>query len=698
MIGAEASLGLAPLVPWWLLGALGAVTAAVLGLGALRRAPGTAWRTLGAGALLAALLNPSLVLEDREPLDDIAVVLVDESRSQTIGRRRERTDAALADIEAALAGRPGIALKVARSGASESGMLAGEDGGTRLMATLARALGDVPRRRLAGVVAITDGQVHDTAAAEALGVDAPFHVLLTGERDEGDRRLVIEEAPAYGIVGRPIEVRLRVEDLPAADADRAWVTMRQDGSAEIGRWLPVGASTTVEIELEHAGPSVVEIEVEPGPWELTTENNRGVLVVNGVRDRLRVLLVSGEPHPGERTWRNLLKSDPAVDLIHFTILRAPDKQDHTPIRELSLITFPTYELFEAKLNDFDLIIFDRYRRRGVLALGYFNNLVEYVEKGGAILVAVGPTFGGAASIYNTPLGTILPAEPTGRILESGYKPALTALGRRHPVTAALTGGEAANGPRWGRWLRQIEATTRSGVTLMEGIEGRPLLLLDRVGEGRVALLMSDHLWLWARGFEGGGPQSELLRRVAHWLMKEPELEEDALHAAVRGDRLEVVRRSLRPSEAPVIVRAPSGAATSLRLTEDGTGRATGSLPVSEPGLYRVSDDRHAALAAAGPLNARELADPRTSIEPLAPLLARTGGGLVWLATEAVPDFRRIRPGRDSVGSAGGRTWLGLRINDDYVVRGLTRAPLLPGVLVLALALGALMLAWRREGR
>ena len=233
------------------------------------------------------------------------------------------------------------------------------------------------------------------------------------------------------------------------------------------------------------------------------------IFVNGVRDRLRVLLVSGEPHAGERVWRNLLKSDPSVDLVHFTILRPPEKQDDTPIRELSLIAFPIRELFDTKLDDFDLIIFDRYSRRGVIPDAYLDNVVRYVRNGGALLDAAGPNFGTPMSLARTPLGTILPAEPTGEVYDEGFKPALTDLGRRHPVTEGLPGAGPRDGEAsWGRWFRQVDTRVRhGGVVLMTGDRGDPLLVLDRVGKGRVAQLMSDEMWFWARGFEGGGPQA-----------------------------------------------------------------------------------------------------------------------------------------------------------------------------------------------
>ncbi len=331
--------------------------------------------------------------------------------------------------------------------------------------------------------------------------------------------------------------------------------------------VPVGRDVPLTVPIDHGGPNVLELEAAPGPHELTLVNNRAVVVVNGVRDRLRVLLVTGEPHAGERVWRNFLKSDPSVDLVHFTILRPPEKQDGTPIRELSLIAFPIRELFDTKLDNFDLIIFDRYSRPGVIPQAYLENVVRYVRNGGAFLEAAGPNYGTPTSLSRTPLGEILPDEPTGEVYEEGFKPQLTDLGRRHPVTEGLPGAGPRGGePNWGRWFRQVDARVHNGVTVMTGDRGDPLLVLDHVGKGRVAQLLSDEMWFWARGFEGGGPQAELLRRLAYWLMKEPDLEENDLRAAVDGDRLVVTRQSLEPNDRPVTVTAPDGSTRSLKLT------------------------------------------------------------------------------------------------------------------------------------
>ncbi len=118
------------------------------------------------------------------------------------------------------------------------------------------------------------------------------------------------------------------------------------------------------------------------------------------------------------------------------------------------------------------------------------------------------------------------------------------------------------------------------------------------------------------------------------------------------------------------------------------------MPLSESGLYRVTDGTRTALAAAGALNPIELADVRTTDEKVKNDVAATGGGIHWLGTGPVPDLRRVDPDR----SAAGRGWIGMRANGDYVVTGMKETPLLPGALALLLALGLLLLAWRREGR
>lgn len=691
------NISLAPIMPWPVIAAFGAASLLVVGFGLFRGARGVWWRALGLAVTVTALLNPSLIEEKRESLADIALIVVDDSASQKIGSRRDRTQQAVAYLKSQLDNRANLDVRIVTVGRETPREGVAPASGTALFAALERALVDVPRSRLAGVMVVTDGQIHDPP--EAPDFKAPFHVFLTGDRNEADRRLVIEQAPRYGIVGRQLTMTLRIEDSgPRSETARrelAKLTIRIDGGEPMTRFVPVGQSQEIEFTLERAGTTLLEFEVNPGPNELSLINNRTVIAVKGVRDRLRVLLISGEAHTGERVWRNLLKSDPSVDLVHFTILRPPEKQDTTPIRELALISFPIRDLFEVKLREFDLIIFDRYRRRGVVPLSYLKNIADYVEQGGALLDAVGPEYAGPFSLYMTPLKAVLPAAPTGRIFEGGFRARLTDLGRRHPVTATLPGaGAAGEEPQWGRWFRRIDVVADRGSVLMEGDAGRPILLLDRVGEGRVAQLLTDHMWLWARGFEGGGPQAELLRRVAHWLMKEPDLEEEDLRAAVQGSRLEITRRSLSPGTAKVTLWTPSGETREIALEDTGDGRAVAVVSVDEPGLYRLSDGDRSTIAMVGEMNPREFSDMRSVADILEPLARVNGGGVTWIADGPLPKIRMTRTDRDT----RGRDWIGLIANADYVVTGIRQAPLMAEWLILFLTLGGLLLAWRSEGR
>jgi len=705
------NLTFSPAVPWWLLAVLATVGLVIGTYTIIRGARGGLLRMAALAVLLLTLANPTLIEEQRRPLSDIGVVVVDESASQDVGERRAQTEAALARIRQRTADWDDFELRELRV-TDTVGDSAGAEDGTLLFEELRRTLAELPRARVAGVAVISDGQVHDAPVdPDALGLSSPLNVLLTGAENEADRRLEVVKVPRYGLVGKTQSLTLRIDDLGMEnDGSPALVSIRQDGGEAETAFIPVGRERPVEFTLTHGGPTILEIEVEPADEELSLINNRVVVAVNGVRDRLRVLLVSGEPHTGERSWRNLLKADPSVDLVHFTILRPPEKNDGTPIRELSLIAFPIRELFEVKLAEFDLIIFDRYRRRNVLPRLYLHNIAEYVRNGGALLDAVGPTYASPLTLARTPLGEVLPGDPTGRILETGFKPTVVGVGHRHPVTARLPGANAPQEsetsspatPRWGRWFRQIEVAPKRGTVLMNGAQDRPLLILDRVGDGRVAQMLSDHMWLWAKGLEGGGPQAEFMRRVAHWLMKEPDLEENDLRATVDGDRITIERRSLEPTDAPVIVTGPDGASREVVLQDHSDGRATATIAAADVGLYRVEDTSQGpsgsaanmvTLTAVGPLNPREFADMRASTEKLEPIVSATEGGFVPLHASPRPDIRQVALDRD----ASGRDWIGFRRNQASVVVGVRETPMLPALLVLLLGMGALIWAWRREG-
>ena len=688
----EFGIAFTPLVPGYALWAAAAVALILAVLLFAVKSRGAWVRVIALTLMVLALANPSFTREDREPLSSVVVVVIDKSPSQSFGDRTAQTQAARAAIAERLGRIPNLDVRFVDAGEAD-----GESDGTRLFAALNAALADVPPDRVAGAIFITDGRVHDVPAeVAALGFNAPVHALVTGRPDERDRRVVLVTTPRFGIVGQAQTLGFRIED-QGLRGQPAEVTVRRDGEVLEKRTVTPGVNVNVQIPIPHAGPNIVEVEASPVEGELTTVNNRAVVSIDGVRDKLRVLLVSGEPHAGERTWRNLLKSDASVDLVHFTILRPPEKQDGTPINELSLIAFPTRELFQQKINEFHLIIFDRYARQGVLPIIYFDNIARYVREGGAVLIAAGPDYASPTSLWRTPLDQILPAEPSGTTTDMAFHAALTALGKRHPVTRGLTGADS-NPPHWSRWFRLVDTKNANGTSVMAGPNDKPLLILSREGEGRVALLLSDHIWLWARGFEGGGPHLDLMRRLSHWLMKQPDLEEEALRLIVRGRDLLVERQTMADEVGEVTLTLPSGQTRVVKLAAGEPGLWRGSIRANELGLWRATDGKLSALVNVGPANPREFTEVTSTTEVLNPLATATGGDARRLASASSDmTLPRIVAMRAS-GPYRGDDWIGLKLREASVVKGIGVLPVFAGLLGLLLLIGALAATWAREGR
>jgi hypothetical protein len=313
-----------------------------------------------------------------------------------------------------------------------------------------------------------------------------------------------------------------------------------------------------------------------------------------------------------------------------------------------------------------------------------------------VLVAAGPDYASPTSIWRTPLDAILPAEPSGNVTERGFHARLTEVGKRHPVTRDLEGSDS-DPPHWSRWFRLVDTRNGTGTAVMQGPDKKPLLILSREGEGRVALLLSDQLWLWARGFEGGGPHLDLLRRLSHWLMKEPDLEEEALRLTASGHELLVRRQTMAEEVSDVTLTSPSGATRTLKLTAAEPGVWQGSIPANELGLWRATDGKLNALVSIGPANPREFAEVTSTTDVLEPIAAATGGDARRLdngSGVSVPRILAVRSGDTYKGD----DWIGLKMRDASVVRGIRVLPVFAGLLGLLLLLCSLAGTWAREGR
>lgn len=678
------TLSFDPVLPLSVLLGLGVL---LLGIGAwsyLRFARGMWFRAAACLLVWGSLFNPQIIQKETKALSDIALVVVDRSSSQTLQDRTAQTDRALSDLKAKLADYANLEvryLEVTPDGQEDKR-------GTRALSVLQHALSGVDPQRYAGAILISDGQVHDLD--QNIGANGPLHVLLSGHKNDQDRRLKIIDAPQYGLVDQPLTIRAQVLDNGAVNPDAPLRLILPDGGQ-----IPFQAAENGTFEAQytpkHAGNTVLVIETDPLAGEISLSNNVYALTLNGVHDRLRVLLVSGQPHQGQRTWRNILRSDPAVDLVHFTILRPSEKEDFTPLNELSLIAFPVRELFEDKLDDFDLIIFDRYYKHNVLSESYFDNIKGYVKNGGALLVSAGPDFAGPRSLANTRLGDLLPAQPSGQVLtDAPYRITRSPTGTRHPVSANLSGVEQ----KWGRWVRLIETNNITGKTILQSDKGHPLLVVNRVEDGRIAMLLSDQMWLWARGFDGGGPHADLVRHVVHWLMKEPDLEEEQL-LLQKPDQttLEIIRQSLSPERPVVTLTRPDGSTEEITLRPVAKGRSKATITATTPGIYRAHSGDFSAVTTVGSPNPKEFIDPRASAHPLKDIVAVSGGDIRWI-DDGLPRLRRT----GSEASAFGSGWIGLKQNNAQAIIGSKHSALLPFWLIFLLGGGLWVLGWWRESR
>ena len=652
-------------------------------------------RLFAAFAIILALMNPQAVTEDRQALNDIVLVLRDMSESVTIGTRQEAANATYKAVIDALQNSENLDVVNAIIPASTDG--------TKLTASLIESIADIPAARFAGVIAITDGQVHDLIdnPTALMGEDIPFHALIVGEPEIRDRRIKAILAPKYGLVGEQAQFEVQIDD-PGHEGEFVPIEIKLNGEVKTRFSAIIGDRVSIPVDIERRGRNTIELVVQGADNELTLVNNVFVSDFSGIRDRLRVLLVTGYPHNGGRAWRNLLKSDPAVDLVQFTILTNPRiKNTRARQNELSLIAFPTRQLFEEKLDEFDLIIFDQFQRRfrpgrsggaiPILQPYYLQNIAEYVEDGGALLVAAGPSFAGEESLYRSPLAAVLPTRPTGEMLQTGFTPLLNEKGKRHPITAGFSGKADQN---WGQWFRIIENNVVSGDVLMEGPNGEPLLVIEKIGDGRVGMVLSDQAWLWAKGFKGGGPYSEMFRRLSHWLMGEPDLSAEKLSGRIEGDRLMIERRTLTDDDQTVFIERPDGTSRSLDLTKNRNGVYTGELTVAGQGAYRISSGDISTVAAVGTLNPKEYANLTPTKEILQDFVEKTDGFIEYVSADALPQVRRV----DASKTKHGENWLGLTAHESYIIQASSRRPFAPGILYFILALLAISWAWWREAR
>ncbi|PZP54147.1 MAG: hypothetical protein DI586_10255 [Micavibrio aeruginosavorus] len=652
-----------PMLPLWLIGILLAAALALFLFSFRGNKSKSLFRFLFAALLILFLCQPQLVTENRKPLNDIVLIATDKSQSQNFGNRLETTQTTLRQLQEKLKNVQGMETRIidVASGAKDE---------TKVFDAIEAALSDVPQNQRAGVILLSDGQVSDKPSAEFLK-STPFFAALTGSKKDKDREVELLNAPGYSVVGETVILKFRIADQNIPGSGTASVTLSMPDGTQTTRDIVIGEDQEWPIDISNAGQNVFELSTPPIEGELSLLNNRAVFTVEGVRNRLNVLLVSGEPYPGARMWRDFLKADPGVDLVHFTILRSPEKVDMTPSSELSLIAFPFQELFERKLKNFDLIVMDRFSLTTALPDFYFQNMARYVENGGALMEISGPSYVSETSLHFTSLGTILPGIPSGVMARGEFKPAITDIGKTHPVTMPFVNQS------WGPWMQQVPVQIKEGETIMSGMDGLPLLTLSHVGEGRVAQLTSDQIWLWARGFEGGGPAKELLRRTVHWLMKEPELDETAMKISTDNNNINIKMRGQDDAQ-PITVTAPDGTISTLTPAKDQDGWLSAGITNAKDGIYKFSSGNRQKIISLGNVSTPEFTDIVSTDEKLLPIAKVSKGDVVWAENKNL-NFN-------------------LRRNQSSSLISSQAKPILPPEIMIIIGLLAGLLLWWNESR
>ncbi len=685
---------------------LGILSAAAGAYGARKGVKGS-WLRAGAGGIIAlALLNPEILREDREKLPTVVLKVVDRSASNQLDGRDKTTQAASDALDKSLSALPGVEVRtIDITGTNKDG--AALDGTNPF--TAVNNLTDLPRDQLGAVIMLTDGQIHDVpVATDALGKGVPLHVLVSGRENEVDRRIVVDSAPHFGLVNKKQDITFHVEDQGAKGPSApVTVTVSSEGHILSTQQVTPGQPVKMTVDIPHAGPNIIEFKTEPLKGELTPVNNQTVATIEGIREQLNVMLITGKPNPDTRLFREMIRSNPDDNLIHFMIQRLPTQLDDTPDSEMALAPFPFDEVFEDKLSKFNLIIFDNFDDQGVVLADYLENISKFVKNGGAVLVVAGDEFDGPNSLKNTPLGAILPVQPGAQADKGDFTPQLTDLGRRHPVTRDLD-PSGDKQPHWGPWSLLTETGQPTGEVVMEGPNKKPLLVLANVGKGRVAVLASSSLNLWKNGYQGsgeyaGGPYGEIIRNISGWLMKDPALEEEALRMAQQDGKLVIERQTVEEKTTPITIHTPSGQTMTIDPVQVGPGLWRATEPLNELGLYKAEQGgKHpvSTFINIGPVNPKEFVNTISSTEIVRNFTRGTGGSVSRMGetpqTLKLPRIEQL-DAKQAANGAAGPDWIGIHMRDASNLKDTNRTPIIPPWLALVMAVGLYAGARWREG-
>ncbi len=561
---------------------------------------------------------------------------------------------------------------------------------TKIITNVQKAFQKLEKNRVAGVIIVTDGIIHDLDKIEEDFIDIPIHFFLLGNKNERDRSIITENIPEYAVVGKPIDFMFKIIDENFQEEVSASFIL--DGMQILTKTFITNINHQIKLPINHAGENLLEIKINNHPNEITFANNYKVFKINGIHEKLRVMLISGEPNMGLRNWRNILNSDPSIELLHFTILRPPSKRDLTPVKELALIPFPSQELFSADISKFSLIILDQYTLQGILPKKYLDNIVDYVIGGGAILNISGQEYLSDRSLLNSSLVNILPTRPEEFFI-GPFLPSLTELGKRHPITNTLEKAFKEN--KWGKWFSFIKANKISGQTLMSANK-YPLLIINEVSQGRVAQILSDQSWVWNKDRENKGPLVELLRNTIHWLLKTPELQENYLNVIKNNNFITLNLNSLNEGDTSAIITSPSGENLFVLMKDNKNGSLFGKFESTEYGKFNIKVNDIEKDFFIGITDSKELEKVSSSSFLINSFFEKNKQylySITWLG-DSIPKIVKVFNKNNIAGS----NWVGLlekkvQKNDTFINKELINWSLIMPLLLLLL-----FMCWYRENR
>ncbi|MDC3091077.1 hypothetical protein OA848_01670 [Rickettsiales bacterium] len=574
------------------------------------------------------MLKPGYRIEKIENENDIITFVIDKTDSQKISKRIEEVDKTFnkmlleltkfkdLDILEIVIDNEKITKRLGNieeiiSNTKTKEVVNKITKSTDIINNLENSINEYPSQRISSIFILTDGQIHDLKDnANFEKFDVPIYFLLIGNSKIDDTKVSIISHPEFGYLDEKITIQVLANDFKADENSFLNLTIQNGTFSEKKLKVPNNDVKNIELKLKNHGPNFIKVTTPNRQDELSAVNNSQLINISGVRKKLRVLLISGAPYMGTRVWRNFLKSDTSVELIHMTVLRPPEKNDNTPLEELSLIPFPVKELFEEKLSNFQLVIFDNFEGKKVLTPLYFQNLINFVDKGGAILEITGPSYNSKSSLFKTEIGRILPGIPSGKLIQKEFKPQLTDLGKKHPITESLF----IKNKDFGTWFQMndiLEIDDDSQV-LLSGVNNKPLLAVKKVNDGRIAQIYSHNIWLWSkRENNQGGPYNLLIKNLAHWLMKEPTLEENKLELSFVNNSILIEKSFLRkpdPEKLKITIIDPNGIKFEKTLNKSKENRYTAIINNKKDGFYLVYDGEIEKGINTSNENKRELQD------------------------------------------------------------------------------------------